>query len=98
MENERLKKELEELRGQVISPFPFSGMGKQPLMAWKEFGKDREEMCEELVWKIDNAKDVLIRNWHDAPSWQIKEAIREVWDALDPEGEDALESEAESQA
>ena len=49
----------EDICGQMLSPYERSGMGRQPLMSWREFGRDREEKCGELVDKIDRCRDVL---------------------------------------
>jgi len=97
MENERLKKELEESREQRFVPNPAPGMGARPRMTWKEFSVELEARCEELEQKVDDAKEILFHNWHDARCDQLKRVIRETWDTLDPDRENPLDSDSESQ-
>ena len=72
-------------------------------ITWREFGKQRDEKCHELLEQIDNARDIAlgcIEHIDDGDGYfqdsrRARDAFRTVLDALTPDNEQTSEEDHE---
>ena len=91
---ERARMETEDLRTKSFSPYRKNVHTRDPrhrLITWREFAKELDDKCHELLERMDNARDIALGcieyiddgDGYFQDSRRARDAFRTVLDALD---------------